>query len=129
MAILIMMIIIIIIDPYPPPENIYLASVTPGSLVFSWNYALNCPSLRYNIRSENCGQCPNTTDSTSESVNCTGFTISNSVNLCTFTVQTAICGINGSLPLVGNLSDLVTVNLTGKINFNSYLHLFSNCIL
>ena len=119
MQILIMM-MIIIIDPYPPPENIYLANVTPGGLVFSWNYTLNCPSLRYNIRSENCGQCPNTTDSTS--VNCTGFTISNSVNLCTFTVQTAICGINGSLPLVGNLSDLVTVNLTGKINFNNCIH-------
>ena len=90
-----------------------MASVTPGSLVFSWNFTLNCPSLRYNIQSENCGQCPNTTTGTS--VNCSDFTLSNSVNLCTFAVQAIICGNNGSLPLVGNLSDLVTVNLTGKI--------------
>jgi hypothetical protein len=103
------------IDPYPPPENIYLAiaSVTPGSLVFSWNRTLICPSLRYNIQSENCGQCPNTTDSTS--VNCSDFIISNSVTICTFAVQAVICGISDSLPLIGNLSDLVTVNLTGKI--------------
>ena len=98
-------------NPYPPLENVYLAGVSPTGLLFSWNQTQNCPSLRYNISSENCGQCPNTTDSTS--VNCSDFTILNSINLCTFAVQTIICGNSGA-PLVGNFSDSVTVNLTGK---------------
>ena len=98
-------------DPYPPPENVHLSRVSPTGLVFSWNQTQNCPSLRYNIWSKNCGQCPNTTDSTS--VNCSDFAISNPITLCTFAVQTVICGNNGA-PLVGNFSDSVTVNLTGE---------------
>ena len=102
----------IIIDPYPPPNNVHLVGVSPTGLRFSWNQTQNCPSLRYNInQSEDCGQCPNTTAGTS--VNCSGFTLSNSINLCTFAVQTVICGNNG-VPLLGNFSDFITVNLTGN---------------
>jgi hypothetical protein len=102
----------IIIDPYPPPDYVQLVGVSPAGLLFSWNQTQNCPSLRYNISSENCGQCPNTTDSTS--VNCSDFTVSNSVTVCTFAVQAVICGNGGTLSLIGGFSDLVTVNLTGK---------------
>ena len=98
-------------DPHPPPESVHLVRVTPDSLLFSWNQTQNCPSLSYNIRSENCGICPNSTDGTS--ANCLDFTISNSVTLCIFTVQTIICGNSGA-PLIGNFSDSVVVNLTGE---------------
>ena len=97
-------------EPYPQPEDVYLAGVSPTGLFFSWNQTQNCPSLRYNILSENCGHCLNTTDSTS--VNCSGFTISNSITLCTFMVQAVICSNSGA-PLVGDPSNPVTVNLTG----------------
>ena len=102
----------IVIDPYPLPDNVQLVGMSPMGLVFSWNQTQNCPSLRYNInQSENCGQCPNTTAGTS--VNCSDFTLSNSINLCTFAVQAVICGNNGT-SLFGNFSDFITVNLTGN---------------
>ena len=100
------------IAPYPTPEDIYLVEVSPAGLLFSWNQAQNCPSLRYNIQSENCGRCPNTTDGMS--ANCSDFSLSNSITLCNFSVETVTCGIN-SKPIVGNLSDPVIMNLTGKI--------------
>ena len=102
----------LIIDPYLPPDNVQLVGVSTAGLLFSWNQTQTCPSLRYNInQSENCGQCPNTTTDTS--VNCSDFSLSNFINLCTFAVQAVICGNNGT-PLFGNFSDFIIVNLTGN---------------
>ena len=99
-----------IIEPYPPPKSVNLIEVSPSGLRFSWNQTQNCPTLRYSILSENCGRCPNTTINTS--ANCLDFTLS---TLCTFAVQAVICG-NGrtGAPLLGNLSDLIVVNLIGS---------------
>lgn len=108
------------IEPLLPPENIHLASVNSTELIFSWNLAdLNCPSLYYGIQSINCGNCPNETDESL--VYCSNFTVSNSITICTFMVQTIICG-NSDTPLVGNLSssESVAVNLTGIIILQLY---------
>ena len=103
----------LIAAPYSPPANVHLAEVSPAGLLFAWNHdqTKNCPSLRYNVnQSENCGECLNTTDGTS--VNCSDFTVSSSVTLCTFAVQTVICNNGGTL--FGIFSDSITVNLTGN---------------
>ena len=100
-------------DPYPPPEGIRLAKATTSGLVFKWNQTQNtCPSLSYNIIvSENCGQCPNSTNGTF--VNCSNFSISSLVTLCDFAVQSVICGNSGA-PVIGNLTSSIIVNITGK---------------
>ena len=61
----------------------------------------NCPSAHYNILASNCGCCPTTTNHTT--VTCTD--IPTDGRMCTFAVQTVICG------KVGNVSNQVSVLL------------------
>lgn len=99
------------LEPFSTPNNIHLARVDPGEMVFSWNQTQNCPSIYYNLTSTNCGNCPDTTNE--NSVVCFNFTTSDSVTICIFMVQVVICS-NSDAPIVGNPSNSITVNLTGK---------------
>ena len=58
-------------------------------LTFSWSpVAPDCPAIHYNILASNCGSCPTTTNHTT--VTCTDVPANDSV--CTFAVQTVVCG-------------------------------------
>ena len=94
-------------EPAPPPETL-LMHLTNGAkeLTFSWSQVpFTCPTLYYNITSINCGSCNQST--TLNSVTCTSFTPSISNTLCTFSVQTVICG-----NLAGEMR-ILDVNLKG----------------
>ena len=74
-----------------------------NKITFTWSpVAPTCPSLHYNILSTNCGSCPTTTTNTT--VTCTDVPTDGS--LCTFAVQTFVCG-----NVDGNFSDLIHVAL------------------
>lgn len=91
-------------DPFPPPENVYLADVKPGKLTFSWTpTALYCSALTYEILSD-CGECPAATSSTS--VTCT-IQISQP-RQCTFAVKSIVCG-----NIAGSWTNRIEVILRG----------------
>ena len=97
---------------FPPPRQIYLDSIGPNAILFSWSVVEHegCPIFHYNVDTANCGTCyPSTT--TSNTSNCTNFrdvTVSNVNNMCNFTVQSVICG-----NITGNMS-YILVNLKGN---------------
>ena len=100
--------IIIDIASFPPPNDVRLADVQPGQITFNWTSVdALCDSLSYNIISSNCGQCLLTTTNTTAT--CTGVVASGQV--CTFIVQTVVCGI------IGILSHPTTVILKGIPTF------------
>ena len=66
-----------------------------------------CDSVFYNIISSNCGRCPRATTNTT--VTCTNVVVLTSGQVCTFTVQTVVCG-----NLTGNMSHPVYVILKGR---------------
>ena len=90
---------IIIIVPSAPPETLYMsnADFVSRKLTFSWPRSTesDCVALlHYNIQASNCGSCPTTTNHTN--VTCTEIPTNNSV--CTFIIQTVVCGnITGQL--------------------------------
>ena len=71
--------------------------------------SLNCPSYYYNITSNNCGTCPNSTNS--PTATCFNFTATTSGVLCMFGVQVVVCG--GTNFAVGGTTNITMVNLTG----------------
>ena len=100
--------------PYaPPPDDVRVVRVEKNLLVFAWNeVTLRCPSTRYVITAINCGVCPSATNDTT--VTCSHFNTSTHDIMpytCMFAVQAGICGY-----LLGERSDFVSLNLTGKHN-------------
>ena len=72
-------------------------------LTFSWSpVAPDCPAIHYNILASNCGSCPTTTNHTN--VTCTDVPTNDSI--CTFAVQTVVCG-----NIAGNISDPINITL------------------
>ena len=81
------------IDPLPPPNTLFIskADFISRQITFRWSQAvIECTDLdvRYNILASNCGSCPTTTNHTS--VTCTDMPING--GMCTFALQTVICG-------------------------------------
>ena len=83
-------------------------------IVFSWDQTENCPSISYNILSRNCGNCPNSTNATS--VSCFNYIVSESVTICMFWIEVAICS-HSATPIVGNPSNSTSLNLTGNLKY------------
>ena len=87
------------------PDKIYISKVGfhPNQLIFQWNLvAPDCPAVHYNILASNCGSCPTTTNHTN--VTCTEVPTNDSI--CTFAVQTVVCG-----SITGNISDPINITL------------------
>ena len=71
-------------------------------LTFSWSpVAPDCPAIHY-VLALNCGSCPTTTNHTN--VTCTDVPINYSI--CTFAVQTVVCG-----NITSNISDPINITL------------------
>ena len=103
------------VESFRPPQRVDLIRVNTSEIAFSWTQAQeNCSSISYAILSNNCGSCPNTTNSASAS--CFNFTVSTeseaSITLCTFMVEVVVCS-RSLAPVVGNSSIPAIVNLTG----------------
>ena len=93
-------------EPFHPPNDVRLSHVQPGQLTFNWSSPdVQCDSLSYKIITLNCGRCPSVTTNTT--VTCTSVVASGQV--CTFVVQTVVCG-----NLTGNMSDPFYVILKGR---------------
>ena len=88
--------------------------------VFNWNTCTSspvCSATHYNIVASNCGSCPTTTNHTI--VTCTDTPTDG--NMCTFAVQTVVCGnITGESSQVS----LFNSNVPGQ----STLTLHATCI-
>ena len=97
-------------DP-SPPDDVHLAKVDKNRLTFHWEPVPSvCSDIEYTITAINCGVCPSTTPNTSIACDISN-TLAESVNdsLCTFTVQSIVCGI-----LIGNRSNIVQAVLRGR---------------
>ena len=98
------------------PNNVNLADVHPGELVFNWSsMATKCSSMHYSISSKNCG-CPSTTDTTT--VTCSSLELSIAKSICTFSVQSMTCGYSGSPsnPIMVTLKGMC-ISLPKKVQF------------
>ena len=93
-------------NPYPPPNDIYLADVQPGKLVFNWSSVTsrNCGILQYGIASD-CGTCPTFTNMTTAT--CSDLQLTTNSASCNFRVSSHACD------LVGNTSPPIVVMLKG----------------
>ena len=80
-----------------------------------WNTTSpDCPSIHYNILASKCGSCPTTTNYTS--VTCTDIPTDGSI--CTFAVQTVVCGnITGESSQVS----LFNNNIPGQFSLNFHV--------
>ena len=93
--------------PLPPPNDVQISYIGYRKLIFSWNSVLpTCQALYYKINATNCGECPNTTDSTS--VTCKLPPKSNLQQTCMFKVKTMVCG-----NISGVSSDPIFVTIKG----------------
>ena len=93
------------IGPFSPPDgfNFRKNAWTTNEVIFSWSpVGPDCPAIHYNILASNCGSCPTTTNHTN--VTCTDVPINDS--MCTFAVQTVVCGNITSIA-----SDPISINL------------------
>ena len=87
-----------------PPEQLHISGIDFSSreLTFAWSSVTpDCPAIHYNILASNCGSCPTTTNHTN--VTCTD--VSTNTSVCTFAIQTVICG-----DITGNFSDPIGIN-------------------
>lgn len=98
------------IDPFPPPTNIRLLSVSSRQITFMWDAPMTmCEVLYYIINATNCGTCPKTSNSTT--IICTDFEgYLSTPQLCRMTIQTVVCN-----NIVGSQSNEVLVTLQGII--------------
>ena len=97
-----------IIDP-DPPHDVHLAAIDTNRLTFSWSPVLSNCSIGYRITSMDCIACPNFTLDTTVNCAITTNRIHRQDQMCTFYVQSVICG-----NYTGNQSSL-TVKLKGKV--------------
>ena len=73
------------------------STISSRELTFSWSPVVpDCPAIHYNILALNCGSCPTTTNHT----NVTYTDVPTNDSICTFAVQTVVCG-----NIAGNISD------------------------
>jgi hypothetical protein len=88
----------------PPPNEIQISiDFSLRELTFSWSpVAPDCPAIHYNILASNCGSCPTTTNHTNAT--CTNLNVSLNDTVCTFAVQTVVCG-----NITGNVSDPISI--------------------
>ena len=95
-------------NPYPPPDNLYLADVQAGKLIFNWTSIIsnNCSTLQYSITSD-CGTCPNATNRTTAT--CSDLQLTTNARLCHFRVSSHACS------LVGHPSSPIAVVLKGAL--------------
>lgn len=111
------LIIVCFLESFLPPTNVQLADANPRELTFTWTPPSQyCPSLTFNIITENCGTCQNTTSLTNTTCENYGLSI-----VCTFMIQSVICGNLIS----SNQNNPVTVNLNGM----QYGSLVTNIII
>ena len=82
-------------NPYPSPEDIYLADVQLGKLIFIWSSVLsnNCSVLHYSTDSD-CGTCPTVTNMTTAT--CSDLPLTTNAVTCHFRVSSHACGLVGS---------------------------------
>ena len=103
---------------HPPPDNINLAEVQPGKLIFNWTSTIStCSTVQYNIASDG-GSCPVVTNMTT--VTCSDLQLTANANVCHFRVSNRACG------LVGTSSSPVAVTLKGSfIKYHAATTFFS----
>ena len=79
------------IGPFPASYNLFINETNLDLRTITWIWspvAPDCPAVYYNILASNCGSCPTTTNHTT--VTCTDIPIYDS--MCSFAVQTVVCG-------------------------------------
>lgn len=65
---------------------------SPTEIVFRWNpETVQCLEIEYIISSTNCGVCTSHNSSSISAV-CRDFTLTSNDNICTFGVQSILCG-------------------------------------
>ena len=75
-------------------------------ITFAWNpVTVGCSAFHYRIIATNCGICPSTT--VYDTVNCVMHSVTTTVNLCLFAVQSVFCGS----ATAGNVSEPIRVML------------------
>lgn len=100
--------ILYIADPLPPPSNVTLINVNRTQLTFSWDpVGTNCLAIKYNILAENCGSCPDKSNTTT-AVCINQQPQPNEGIICTFRVQIEVCEA-----IIGGASDPSTATLRG----------------
>jgi hypothetical protein len=105
--------ILITIGPLWPPNTLEIsnADFSLREFTFSWSPVVpDSPAIHYNILASNCGSCPTTTNHTS--ITCTDIPTNDSI--CTFAVQTVVCG-----NITGNTSDPVSITLYTTVSTDS----------
>ena len=79
---------------YQPLSFVRLIDVVDSpnpKLVFTWSpVAPGYPNIHYNIQSLNCGDCLPTTNTTMAI--CSNLQLSSSAVMCTFNIQSVVCG-------------------------------------
>ena len=102
---------IIAANLYPPPDDINLANVQPGKLVFNWTSVIsNCSTLQYIIASSSyCGTCTAVANTTTVTATCSDLQLSTNAVLCHFRVSSRACG------LVGNPSSPIVLTLKREL--------------
>ena len=87
------------------PVSVSHMYLTEQSLKFTWNSLIfskiNCSAIHYDILTQNCGNCPTTTNHTTAT--CTD--VPTGDGMCSFTVQILVCNnyvgsANDSVPLM-----------------------------
>lgn len=111
--------IIIVSNLHPPPEDIYLADVRPGRLVFSWTASECSTTIYYDITTD-CGTCPVVTNTTTAT--CSSLQLSTSARLCHFRVSSVACDLSG------NPSSPVAVTLKGNSGSQRTSHIDFTCL-
>lgn len=107
-----------------PCNSIHINTVilSANEFSFNWSPALvnDCPVILYNILTSNCGICP--TNSTHTNVTCIDVPVNSGV--CTFTIQTVICGkvvvnsiaVNNIISAVITAEDSVVTQQEGMLS-------------
>ena len=83
---------------YPPPNDINLADVQPGKLIFNWTSVIsNCSTLQYNIAStSDCGTCTVVTNTTAFTAVCSDLLLTANAIVCHFSVSSHACDLIGN---------------------------------
>lgn len=97
--------------PYPPPLDVHLSDVYTDNITLTWtSVSQSCPSVYYNITSDQCGHCPGVTNSTG--ITCSNLTVPST---CTLQIQSMACGF------IGNSSNPTMVTLKCKHSISHYI--------
>ena len=89
------------------PDDAHFSYISPNQFTIEWSSPANCPLVTYDIATTDCGECPNTTSSTS--ITCTNLMIDGQI--CSIVIQTRACGNNSDTDIAN-----LTIELRGIIN-------------